>query len=84
MFHDPGRGCRLCFCGAYTAAKPNGRPVPGCLGFNCKEKCQETEAEGKWCAPAEQGSGGQSQHSGSLPRGRDWEVTAERRPQFRF
>lgn len=69
MFHDPGCGLRLRFCGADTAAEANGRPVPGCLGFNCKEKRQQTKTEGKRCAPAEQGSGEQSRHNDILSRG---------------
>jgi len=79
VFHHLGRGYRLRFCGADTTAYTNSGPVPGCLGFNCKEKCQQTEAEGKRCAPKPRASGERSRHKGSLPCGCERDVTAGRR-----
>jgi len=79
VFHDLGRGYRLRFCGANTAAYANSRPIPGCLGLDCKEKCQQTECYGKRCAPMPRGSGERSQHKGSLPCGCERDVAEGRR-----
>ncbi len=80
MLHDLGRGHGLRFCGANTTAETGRRAVPGCLGFNCEEKCQQTEAEGKRSAPIRRGSGEPSRHNGSLSCLCQGESTAGLRP----
>lgn len=45
------------FCGADIASGPKQRPVPRRLRFECKEDCQQAEANREGCAPQEWGTG---------------------------
>jgi hypothetical protein len=70
VLHHLGRTRRPGFRRTDTTCRCGYRSVPRCLGFDRKKKCEQAKDQGKRNAntPELQGSGGQRQHSHSLPR----------------